>query len=67
MAPVGRYSKTGGSCHGYTRAAPQKKNLPETLKNDLQIFCQFVVFALLERNFLCMCGSWKVIVIPKGR
>ena len=49
------------------RAAKKKKNLPETLKNDLQIFCQFVVFALVERNFLCMCGSWKVIVIPKGK
>ena len=24
-------------------------------------------FVLLERNFLQMCGSWKVIVIPKGR
>ena len=48
-------------------AKKKKKNLPETLKNDLQIFCQFVVFALVERNFLGMCGSWKVIVIPKGK
>ena len=63
MAPVGRYSKTGGSCWGW---GLPKKYLPKTLKwpkmtyKLLSICC----FVLLERNFLWMCGSWKVIVVP---